>query len=307
MNFTRDFETHKIPEYFDRYINLQGLLRQVYKLESKLNSNNQFPKLTEDRVQSIDYSRLGVEDHESNFEIEVDSPDNFTMEPIKISKSNSADAFQRDLQTLVDELHYEISHVNRAYIEIRQNLMKEYQDLKQRYLTRKKIKSNTNAAVNISEIEQSPETSKDQDKSESFQIIDEEGAMSWNRAFRHMYRKICWASSFMQSNKAAIKLLLDTISAQILLSGDKSVFIQKFRSFTSPLDIFSSSHELNVNELVSFYAQMMTGNDEDMAKRQLDHHISHVKQKDLSIINMLAGINLTVFVFLFFIFQIPSK
>ena len=68
----------------------------------------------------------------------------------------------------MDELHYEISHVNRAYIEIRQNLMKEYQDLKQRYLTRKKIKSNTNAAVNISEIEQSPETSKDQDKSESF-------------------------------------------------------------------------------------------------------------------------------------------
>ena len=131
--------------------------------------------------------------------------------------------------------------------------------------------------------------------------------MSWNRAFRHMYRKICWASSFMQSNKAAINVVINTISNQILLSGHKSTLIQRFNSFNNQQDIFSSSHELNTNELINFYAQILTGNDVVLAKRQLDHHISHVKQKDLSIINMLTGVNLTVFVFLFFIFQIPSK
>ena len=76
--------------------------------------------------------------------------------------------FQRDLQALVDELHYEISHVNRAYNEIRQKLMTEYQELKTKYLSRKKIVRNSNAAVNISEMEVSPETSKEQEKSDSF-------------------------------------------------------------------------------------------------------------------------------------------
>ena len=114
---------------------------------------------------------------------------------------------------MVDEFHYEISHVNKAYTEIKQKLMIEYHELKSKYLSRfKKTLRNSNAAVNISDMDINPESSKSQEKSESFQIIDEEGAMSWNRAFRHMYRKICWASSFMQSNKAAINLVIDTIS-----------------------------------------------------------------------------------------------
>ena len=46
--------------------------------------------------------------------------------------------------------------------------MTEYQELKTKYLSRKKIVRNSNAAVNISEMEVSPETSNDQDKSDSF-------------------------------------------------------------------------------------------------------------------------------------------
>ena len=172
-----------------------------------------------------------------------------------------------------------------------------------KYLSRKKIKRNTNAAINL---ENSPDSSKSV-KSDSFQIVDEEGAMSWQRAFRHMYIKICWTSSFMQSNKAAINTIMNKISNKLLLNGDKSQFIQKFRSFIDTLDLFSTSHEINVNDFIQFYAQMMTGNDFAAAKKQLDHHISHVKQRDLRVINMLTGINLTVFVFLIFIFQIPSK
>lgn len=91
--------------------------------------------------------------------------------------------------------------------------------------------------------------------------------MSWNRAFRHMYRKICWASSFMQSNKAAINVVINTISNQILLSGHKSTLIQRFNTFNNQQDIFSSSHELNTNELINFYAQILTGNDVVLAKR----------------------------------------
>ena len=53
------------------------------------------------------------------------------------------------LQTLVDELHYEIVHVNKAYLEIKQNLHTEYNSLKGRYLNRKKKRINENAAVNI--------------------------------------------------------------------------------------------------------------------------------------------------------------
>jgi hypothetical protein len=45
--------------------------------------------------------------------------------------------------------------------------MNEYQELKAKYLTRKKIKRDSNAAVNISQMESSPEGSRSE-KAESF-------------------------------------------------------------------------------------------------------------------------------------------
>jgi hypothetical protein len=72
---------------------------------------------------------------------------------------------------------------------------------------------------------------------------EEEGAMSWKRAFRHMYRKFCWQTAFVQSNKAAITHLINEIYTRLLVRGEKSVLVQKFRSFAKNQDLFIIRHE----------------------------------------------------------------